>query len=103
MQSFGHGFTRINADQVRTGRIIGANPYSSVSIRVKTLLQSAPATGRSNRKRLQVRERTAPSILRRSTELFLDAQQLVVLGDAVGAAQRAGLDLRGRGRDGEVR
>ena len=35
-------------------------------------------------------------------ELRLDAQQLVVLGHAVGARQRAGLDLGGRGRDGDV-
>ena len=36
------------------------------------------------------------------TELFFDAQQLVVLGDAIGAAGRAGLDLAGAGADREV-
>ena len=35
-------------------------------------------------------------------ELFLDAEELVVLGDAVGAAGRAGLDLAGAGGDREV-
>ena len=36
------------------------------------------------------------------TQLFLDAQELVVLADAVGAAGRAGLDLAGAGGHGEV-
>src|SRR5256886_2787254 len=36
------------------------------------------------------------------TELGFDAQQLVVLGDAIRARQRAGLDLRGGARDREV-
>ncbi len=35
-------------------------------------------------------------------EFFLDAEELVVLGDAVGAAGRAGLDLAGAGGDREV-
>ena len=35
-------------------------------------------------------------------ELLLDPQQLVVLRDAVGARRRAGLDLAGADRDGEV-
>src|SRR5664280_1610795 len=35
-------------------------------------------------------------------ELFLDAEQLVVLGDAIGAAGRAGLELADAGGDGEV-
>ena len=35
-------------------------------------------------------------------ELLLDAQQLVVLRDAVGARRRTGLDLAGAGRDGQV-
>ena len=37
-----------------------------------------------------------------SPEVLLDAQQLVVLGDAVGAGQRAGLDLPAVGGHGEV-
>ena len=39
---------------------------------------------------------------REPIELGLDAQQLVVLGDALAAGRRAGLDLAGAGRDGEV-
>ena len=35
-------------------------------------------------------------------ELFLDAEELVVFGDAVGAAEGAGLDLAGVGGHGEV-
>ena len=35
-------------------------------------------------------------------ELFFDAQELVVLGDAVGAAGGAGLDLAGVGGHGDV-
>src|SRR5262245_5027331 len=39
---------------------------------------------------------------RGQTQLFLDAQQLVVFGDAVGAGSRPGLDLAGGGGHGEV-
>jgi len=35
-------------------------------------------------------------------ELFFDAEELIVLGDAVGAAGRAGFDLAGGGGHGEV-
>src|SRR5437879_13838025 len=35
-------------------------------------------------------------------QFFLDAQQLVVLGDAVGARSRAGLDLSRTGRNRQV-
>jgi hypothetical protein len=35
-------------------------------------------------------------------QLFLDADQLVVFGEPVGARQRAGLDLAAIGRDGEI-
>ena len=35
-------------------------------------------------------------------ELFLDAQELIVLSDAVSAAGRTGFDLAGGGGDGEV-
>ena len=34
---------------------------------------------------------------------MLDTQQLIVFGNAVGAAERAGLDLAGVGGDGDVR
>ena len=40
--------------------------------------------------------------LRAGAEFFFDTQQLVVLGDAIGAAGRAGLDLAGIRRDGEI-
>src|SRR5262244_3378514 len=39
---------------------------------------------------------------RGGAEFLFDAQKLVVLGDAVGAAGRARLDLAGVGGDGEV-
>src|SRR5947209_6166795 len=39
---------------------------------------------------------------RRAAQVFLDAEQLVVLGDAVGARERAGLDLPDARGDGEV-
>src|SRR5215469_6784392 len=37
-----------------------------------------------------------------ASQFFLDAQQLIVLGDAVGARSGTGLDLSGRGRNGQV-
>ena len=42
---------------------------------------------------LQSAQRRLAAVARRGAELFLDPEQLVVLGDAVGAAERAGLDL----------
>src|ERR1051326_4192995 len=39
---------------------------------------------------------------RRGTQLFLNAQQLVVLGDAIGTRSRAGLDLPRSGGNGQV-
>ena len=36
------------------------------------------------------------------TQFFFDAEKLVVLRDAIGAAERAGLDLAGVGRHGDV-
>src|SRR5437762_9811856 len=47
-------------------------------------------------------ERTAPPECGRLVEILFDAQQLVVLGDAVGTCGRAGLDLTAVGRDGEI-
>src|SRR5690606_14077748 len=38
----------------------------------------------------------------RVAELFFDPDQLVVLGEPVGASERAGLDLTAIGGDGEV-
>src|SRR5690606_17987254 len=49
------------------------------------------------RSALQRHEGVATGVLRGRAQLLLDAQQLVVLGDAVAAAQRAGLDLGGGG------
>src|SRR4051794_28313454 len=47
-------------------------------------------------------EHRAPRVRRVAAELLLDAQELVVLGDAIGARRRAGLDLPAAGGDGEV-
>src|SRR5215510_3819686 len=47
-------------------------------------------------------ERCAAGILRLVAELLLDAQELVVLGGAVGAGERAGLDLPAIGGDRQV-
>ena len=47
-------------------------------------------------------KRRAPGYTRAVAELRLDPQQPVVLGDALGARRRAGLDLAGAGGDGEV-
>src|SRR5437773_8397319 len=44
----------------------------------------------------------AAGVARRSTQLLLDPEQLVVLGHPVGAGQRAGLDLARAGGHGEV-
>jgi hypothetical protein len=44
----------------------------------------------------------APAVEDGEDELFFDAEELVVLGDAVGAGGGAGLDLAGAGGDGEV-
>ena len=48
------------------------------------------------------RSARAAGIERRFAELLLDADQLVVLGEPVGARQRAGLDLPAIGRDREI-
>jgi len=42
-------------------------------------------------------------VLRLIAELLLDAQQLIILGDPVGAGQRTGLDLPATGGNGEIR
>src|SRR4030095_11939841 len=48
-------------------------------------------------------ELAATSVDRARAELLFDAEQPVVLRDAVGAAERSGLDLTGAGRNREVR
>src|SRR5690348_4296864 len=48
------------------------------------------------------REGAATGVPRRVVELFLDAQQLVELGHALGAGRRTGLDLAAADGDGEV-
>ena len=47
-------------------------------------------------------EDAPPGVRRVGAERLLDAQQLVVLGDAIRARRRAGLDLAAAGGDGEV-
>ena len=50
----------------------------------------------------EVVESRAARVHRDVAEVFLDAQQLVVLGDAVAAAERTGLDLAGIGAHGDI-
>src|SRR4051794_33602634 len=47
-------------------------------------------------------EDVAAGIFGHRAQLLLDADQLVVLGETVGAGERAGLDLPAIGGDGEV-
>src|SRR3712207_4062371 len=47
-------------------------------------------------------ENGAPGVARGRAELLLDADELVVLGQAVGAAEGSGLDLTAVGRHREV-
>src|SRR3989339_599473 len=47
-------------------------------------------------------EHLAAGIERATGKIFLDPQELVVLRDAVGTAERAGLDLSGVGGHGQV-
>src|SRR5690606_7433004 len=51
---------------------------------------------------LQRHERVAAGVAGIRAQRLLDTQQLVVLGHAVAAAQRAGLDLGGGGGHGDV-
>ena len=47
-------------------------------------------------------DRGPSGVPRAGAELLFDSQQLVVLGDAIRSAGRAGLDLAGGGADGEI-
>src|SRR5512139_1541848 len=67
---------------------LGANPSSAMSHSQRA--RSAPAQDR----------RAGVACLR--AELLFDAQELVVLGQAIRARQRAGLDLPAVGGDGEI-
>ena len=58
--------------------------------------------GRPSHARVPPAIAPTPREPRRVAELLLDAQQLVVLGDAIGPRGRAGLQLAGVHRDGEV-
>ena len=61
------------------------------------------AAARSAGRALRIGASARPAAVRGGlAELLLDAQQLVVLGDAVGPGRRAGLDLPAAGGDGEV-
>src|SRR4051812_7067143 len=51
---------------------------------------------------MELPQSRATGVRRGGAELLFDAQQLVVLGDAIGAARRARLDLPGARADGEV-
>ena len=46
-------------------------------------------------------ERALARVLSGTAEVFLDAEQLVVLGDTLGAGRRTGLDLAGVGGNGQ--
>src|SRR3954468_3327661 len=50
----------------------------------------------------EAREGGGAGVPRRVVQLLLDAQQLVVLGDALAAGRGTGLDLTAVDRDGEV-
>src|SRR5262249_56253478 len=51
---------------------------------------------------VQACEGPPPGVHRLVTKLLLDPEQLVVLRDAVASRRRAGLDLAGAERDGEI-
>src|SRR4051812_32356563 len=59
-------------------------------------------TGWPTGRRRSAAEDGAPRVGRVAAELLLDAQELVVLGDAIGARRRARLDLTAARRDREV-
>src|SRR5262245_33621618 len=65
------------------------------------LLASSARGSRSGRCRAW--KRFPAGIVGGVAELFLDAQELVVLRDAVRSGRRPGLDLADAGRDGKIR
>src|SRR5690606_10080041 len=69
---------------------------------VRTTLPSRGAERPRVASALEAREGGAAGVDRGVVEDLLDAQQLVVLGDALGAGRGAGLDLAAVGGDGEV-
>src|SRR6218665_3898344 len=88
------------------------SPASSASKMVGTMREAMAGGGwaglaASGRRRCgsgsaQVAECGAAGVLGDFAQILFDAQQLVVLGDAVGAAQRTGVDLAGVGAHGDV-
>jgi hypothetical protein len=65
--------------------------------------QGLPLSARlSHRSAVEVVERLEAEVPSFETELFLDADELVVLGDTVGARGGTGLDLAAVGCDGDV-
>ena len=63
---------------------------------------SARAIALKSRKATNLRQHAFAGVLGHGAELLLDAEELVVFGEAVGAGERAGLDLPAVGGDGEV-
>src|SRR5208283_1206545 len=63
---------------------------------------SKPPDARSSTGRRSLPQRLSSGEASGGAQVFLDAQKLVVFGDAVGTARRAGLDLAGIGRYHQV-
>src|SRR5690606_38647827 len=80
-------------------RVYCSQASNSSSASSSTRTGFTRARPRSTRQR---DERGAAGVARGCAQRLLDAQQLVVLGHAVAAAQRAGLDLGGGGRHRDV-
>src|SRR5436190_10491930 len=70
------------------------------AIRADARRRSAPKVERSA---TRARERSPPRVRPGVAELRLDAEELVVLRDSVGARRGARLDLAGSGGNGEIR
>src|SRR5690606_28764438 len=61
--------------------------------------RKAPGRAPRGASRAPHRQSARAGVAGAAAELRLDAQELVVLADAIGAARRAGLDLAGAGGD----